>query len=58
MDVRHVCIPYVEKPHLMDKLEKKTEAEKEQEITNERLKFTIQMNNWFRATKKQFENQK
>ena len=51
-------LPYVEKPHLMDKLEKKTEAEKEQEITNERLKFTIQMNNWFRATKKQFENQK
>ena len=51
-------LPYVEKPHLMDKLEKKTELEKEQEITNERLKFTIQMNNWFRATKKQFENQK
>ena len=49
-------LPYAEKPYLMEKLQEKTEAEKQQEIENERLKFTIQMNNWFRATKKQFEN--
>ena len=49
-------LPYPEKPYLMDKFEEKTQAEKEQEIENERLKFTIKMNNWFRATKKQFEN--
>lgn len=49
-------LPYAEKPYLMEKLQEKTEAEKEQEIENERLKFAIQMNNWFRATKKQFEN--
>ena len=49
-------LPYAEKPYLMEKLQEKTEVEKQQEIENERLKFTIQMNNWFRATKKQFEN--
>ena len=49
-------LPYAEKPYLMDKLDDKTQAEKEQEIENERLKFTIQMQNWYRATKKQFEN--
>lgn len=49
-------LPYAEKPYLMGKLQEKTEAEKEQEIENERLKFKIQMDNWFRATKKQFEN--
>jgi hypothetical protein len=53
-------LPYAEKPYLMDKLETKTKAEREQEEAqkkeNERLKFIIQMNNWFRATKKQFEN--
>ena len=49
-------LPYAEKPYLMDKLDDKTRAEKEQEIENERLKFTIQMQNWYRATKKQFEN--
>lgn len=51
-------LPYAEKPYLMDKFETKTEAEKEQEAENERLKFAVQMNNWFRATKKQFENKK
>ena len=49
-------LPYAEKPYLMEKFQEKTEAEKQQEIENERLKFTIQMNNWFHATKKQFEN--
>lgn len=49
-------LPYAEKPYLMDKFETKTEAEKEQEIENERLKFMIQMNNWCRAAKKQFKN--
>ena len=49
-------LQYAEKPYLMDKFEEKTQVEKEQEIENERLKFTIQMNNWFHATKKQFEN--
>lgn len=49
-------LPYAEKPYLNDKLNEKTVAEKEQEIENERLKFMLQMNNWFRATKKRFEN--
>lgn len=49
-------LPYAEKPYLMDKFEEKTQEEKEQEVENERLKFMIQMNNWFRATTKQFEN--
>lgn len=49
-------LPYAEKPYLMNKFEEKTEAEKDQEKENERLKFMVQMNNWYRATKKQFEN--
>lgn len=49
-------LPYAEKPYLMNKFEEKTEAEKDQEKENERLKFIVQMNNWYRATKKQFEN--
>lgn len=49
-------LPYAEKPYLTDVFETKTEAQKEQEKENERLKFLIQMNNWFRATKKQFTN--
>lgn len=49
-------LPYAEKPYLADKLNEKTTIEKEQEIENERLKFMLQMNNWFRATKKRFEN--
>lgn len=47
-------LPYTEKPFLHDKLETKTEEQKEEEREAERLKFIIQMNNWFRATKKQF----
>ena len=49
-------LPYAKKPYLMDQFEEKTEAEKEQEKENERLKFMVQMNNWYRATRKQFEN--
>lgn len=49
-------LPYAEKPYLTDKFEEKTKAEKEQEAENERLKFMVQMNNWYRATRKQFEN--
>lgn len=51
-------LPYAEKPFLLDKLHsiEKTEEEKEIETENERLKFIVQMNNWFRATKKQFKN--
>ena len=55
-------LPYAEKPYLMDKLETKTRAqieeEERQKKENERLKFIVQMNNWFRSTKKQFENKK
>lgn len=55
-------LPYAEKPYLLDKLETKTKAEiekeKEQERENERLKFIVQMNNWFRATNNQFKNKK
>lgn len=49
-------LPYRDKPLRYDESRDKTEEEKEREIEAERLKFTIQMNNWFRATKKQFEN--
>ena len=49
-------LPYAEKPYLMDQFKEKTEAEKEQEKENERLKCMVQMNNWYRATRKQFEN--
>ena len=51
-------LPYTEKPYLFEQLTEKTEAEKEQEIENERLKFIVQMNNWFRATEKQFKDKK
>ena len=55
-------LPYAEKPYLMDKIddigknEFQKEKDEEQEKENERLKFIVQMNNWFRATKKQFKN--
>lgn len=55
-------LPYVEKPYLTDKLDdiSRSELEKkkleEQEKENERLKFLVQMNNWYRATRKQFKN--
>jgi hypothetical protein len=49
-------LPYVERPYLMDKFQEKTEAEKEQEKENERLKAIANFNNWFHATKKHFEN--
>ena len=49
-------LPYAEKPYLYDKVSEKTEAEKEQEKENERLKAIILFNNWYNATKKQFEN--
>lgn len=54
-------LPYAEKPYLLDKLDtsiksqEQVERDKEQEVENERLKFIVQMNNWFRATKKQFD---
>ena len=34
----------------------KQKKKRKERFEAERLKFTIQMNNWFRATKKQFEN--
>lgn len=55
-------LPYAEKPYLMDKFDDvgRSEEEKkireEQEKENERLKFLVQMNNWFHATNKQFRN--
>ena len=51
-------LPYADKPFLLDKIDtkEKTEEDIEQEKENERLKFIIKMNNWFRATKKQFKN--
>ena len=51
-------LPYAEKPYLMDKLREKTEAEKQQEKENERLKAIVHFNNWFNATKNKFENKK
>lgn len=48
-------LPYSEKPYLADKLEVKTEEEKQQEIENERLIAQIQFNNWFHATERQFK---
>ena len=41
-----------------NKTKAEIEREREQEQENERLKFIVQMNNWFRATNKQFENKK
>lgn len=49
-------LQYCEKPYLADRLKEKTKEEIEQEKENERLKFIIQMNNWFQATTEQFKN--
>lgn len=49
---------YSEKPYLADRLKEKTKEEIEQEKETERLKFIIQMNNWFQATTEQFKNKK
>lgn len=55
-------LPYAEQPFLYEKLSEdiKTEEQKQEEeqqrIENERLKAQIQFNNWYRATKKMFEN--
>ncbi len=53
-------LPYAEKPYLFNKLntQEETKEQEEQKKENERLKFIIQMNNWFHATNKQFENKK
>lgn len=51
-------LQYAEKPYLMDRLREKTKEEIEQEKENERLKFVVQMNNWFQATTEQFKNKK
>ena len=48
-------LPYSDKPFLMDKLREKTEAEKEQEKENERLKAIVHFTNWFNATKSHFD---
>ncbi len=49
---------YAEKPYLMDKLTDSEEREEdiEQQKENERLIAMVHFNNWFRATKKHFEN--
>lgn len=49
-------LQYSEKPYLADRLKEKTKEEIEQEKENERLKFIIQMNNWFQATTDHFKN--
>lgn len=49
-------LQYSSKPYLADKLREKTKEEIEQEKENERLKFVVQMNNWFRATEQRFKN--
>lgn len=49
-------LQYAEQPYLWDRLRMKTKEEIEQEKENERLKFVIQMNNWFHATQEQFKN--
>lgn len=51
-------LQYAEKPYLLDRLREKTKEEIEQEKENERLKFVVQMNNWFQATTEQFKNKK
>lgn len=51
-------LPYPDKPFLMDKLREKTEAEKEQERENERLKAIVQFNRWFDATTEHFKYNK
>jgi hypothetical protein len=49
-------LQYADKPYLYDKIAEKTEAEKEQEKENERLKAILYFNNWYNATKKQFKD--
>lgn len=55
-------LPYAEQPFLYDKLledvktEEQKQQEEEQRVEAETLKAQIQFNNWFRATKKMFEN--
>ena len=51
-------LQYAEKPYLADSLREKTKEEIAQEKENERLKFIIQMNNWFQATTDHFKNTK
>ena len=51
-------LQYAEKPYLADSLREKTKEEIGQEKENERLKFIIQMNNWFQATTDHFKNTK
>lgn len=47
-------LQYATKPYLIDKFRKKTKQEIEREKENERLKFIVQMENWFNATKQKF----
>ena len=51
-------LPYSDKPYLAKHFETKTEAQKQQELENDRLIAMVHFNNWFRATKKQFEKKK
>ena len=44
--------------NLYRKLREKTEAEKEQERENERLKAIVQFNRWFDATSEKFKHEK
>ena len=53
-------LPFSEKPYGIENIQnKKTEKEektKEQQIKNEQLRAQIFFNNWYKATKKHFEN--
>lgn len=50
-------LPYSDRPYTFQ-IEEKSEKEKEQEIKNARLAAQVYLENWARATRKQFENKK
>lgn len=54
-------LPYSKVPYGMEKYEKEMQENREptkQEIENERLKAKIFFDNWVRATKKRFKNER
>ena len=50
-------LPYSDRPYTFQ-IQEKSEKEKEQEIKNARLAAQLYLENWAKATQKQFENKK
>lgn len=52
-------LPFSTKPYGIEKIQEQREEEKEEQVVeNERLKARIFFNNWYRATKKHFEEKR